>query len=173
MSQVPAPEWPRQRLRTRLASWLLNPHGAPSRARLQAAVEGKTVLVTGASFGVGEATARLLGSAGARVLLVARSRDQLELVAAAVRAAGGTAEVHPADLTDTAGVADLGRRLAAHGPIDVVISNAGKSIRRSVALSLRPVPRLRAGRPGLTATWARSGCCSPSCRACGGGGPGT
>ena len=136
MSLMPAHQWPRQRLLTRVASWLLNPHGAPSQSRLRTAVGGKTVLITGASFGIGEATARLLGAAGAKVLLVARSRDQLELVAAAIRSDGGTAEVHPADLTDTDAVADLARRLLdAHGPIDIVVSNAGKSIRRSVALS--------------------------------------
>jgi acyl-CoA synthetase (AMP-forming)/AMP-acid ligase II/NAD(P)-dependent dehydrogenase (short-subunit alcohol dehydrogenase family) len=127
---------PRRPLLTRVASWLLNPHGAPSQSRLRGAVAGKTVLVTGASFGIGEAAARLLASAGARVLLVARSKDQLELVAAAIRARGGTAEVHTVDLTDTEAVADLARRLLeAHGAIDIVVNNAGKSIRRSVALS--------------------------------------
>jgi len=103
---------------------------------LRAAVAGKTVLITGASFGIGEATARLLASAGATAILVARSRDQLELVAMTIRSHGGTAEVHLADLTDPAAVATLaGRLLDAHESIDIVVNNAGKSIRRSVALS--------------------------------------
>ena len=136
MGQLPPASWPRQALLTRVASWLLNPHGSPRLSRLRAAVDGKTVLITGASFGIGNATARLLAAAGAKVLLVARSQEQLEFVAAEIRAQGGTAEVYAADLTDTAAVADLARRvIEAHGTVDVVVSNAGKSIRRSVALS--------------------------------------
>src|SRR5262245_51441715 len=113
MSQSPPPAWPRQRLLTRLASWLLSPHGAPRRSRLRSAIGGKTVLITGASFGIGEAAARLLAAAGAEVLLVARSRDQLELVAASIRARGGKAEVHPADLSNADAVAGLASRLLA------------------------------------------------------------
>jgi len=136
MSELSPNTWPRQRLRTRLASWLLNPHGTPSLARLRAAVGGKTVLITGASFGIGEATARFLASAGAKVLLAARSQEQLDAVATAIRSQGGTAEVHRVDLTNMDAVADLAQRLlAAHGSIDIVVNNAGKSIRRSVALS--------------------------------------
>jgi acyl-CoA synthetase (AMP-forming)/AMP-acid ligase II/NAD(P)-dependent dehydrogenase (short-subunit alcohol dehydrogenase family) len=136
MSESDPHTWPRQSLRTRVASWLLNPRGAPSLSRLRAAVGGKTVLITGASFGIGEATARLLASAGAKVLLAARSQEQLELVAAAIRSQGGTAEVHRIDLTNADAVADLARRLLdGHGSIDIVVNNAGKSIRRSVALS--------------------------------------
>jgi acyl-CoA synthetase (AMP-forming)/AMP-acid ligase II/NAD(P)-dependent dehydrogenase (short-subunit alcohol dehydrogenase family) len=115
---------------------LINPHGIQNVRRLRAAVAGKTVLITGASFGIGEACARLLGAAGAKVLLVARSRDQLEQIASAIGAQGGTAEVWPTDLTDTGAVEALGKRLLeAHGHIDIVVNNAGKSIRRSVALS--------------------------------------
>ncbi len=136
MSEPDPMSWPRQPLLTRALSWLLNPHGAPSLARLRRAVGGKTAIVTGASFGIGEATARLLAAAGARVLLVARSREKLEEIAASIRTAGGQAEAFPADLTDTLAVAGLGKELIeSHGPIDIVVSNAGKSIRRSVALS--------------------------------------
>lgn len=133
----PAPaSWPKPPLLTRIASWLLNPGGAPSRSRLRAAVGGKTVLITGASFGIGEACARLFAAAGAKVVLVARSRDQLEATAAAIRMAGGAADVQPTDLTDAAAVAALGQYLLdTYGSVDVVVNNAGKSIRRSVALS--------------------------------------
>jgi acyl-CoA synthetase (AMP-forming)/AMP-acid ligase II/NAD(P)-dependent dehydrogenase (short-subunit alcohol dehydrogenase family) len=135
MSESDSSAWPRPPFLTRVLSWVVNPGGAPSPARLRAAVAGKTVLITGASSGIGEATAHLLAAAGARVLLVARSRDRLDQVAAAVRARGGAAEVHPADLADAAAVVALGRHLLeTYGPIDVVVSNAGKSIRRSVAL---------------------------------------
>jgi acyl-CoA synthetase (AMP-forming)/AMP-acid ligase II/NAD(P)-dependent dehydrogenase (short-subunit alcohol dehydrogenase family) len=136
MSKPNPMSWPRPSLPTRFFSWLLNPGGAPSPARLRRAVAGKTALITGASFGIGEACARLLAAAGARVLLVARSREELERIAASIRAAGGQADVYPTDLTNTAAVANLGKQLLeVHGPVDIVVSNAGKSIRRSVALS--------------------------------------
>jgi NAD(P)-dependent dehydrogenase (short-subunit alcohol dehydrogenase family) len=104
--------------------------------KLRAAVAGKNVLVTGASYGIGEATARRLAAAGATVLLVARSIDRLKEVADEITGAGGTAHAYPVDLTDLAAVEALvGEVLAEHGHVDVVVSNAGKSIRRSVHLS--------------------------------------
>ena len=104
--------------------------------RLAAAVRDQVVLVTGASYGIGEATARRLARAGATVLLVARTADQLEVVAGEIRAGGGTAFVYPANLADPAAVEELARTvLAEHGRVDVLVSNAGKSIRRSVANS--------------------------------------
>jgi acyl-CoA synthetase (AMP-forming)/AMP-acid ligase II/NAD(P)-dependent dehydrogenase (short-subunit alcohol dehydrogenase family) len=136
MSMPNPADWPRQSLTTRFLSWLLNPGGAPTVSRLRRAVSGKTVLITGASFGIGEACARSLAEAGARVLLVARSREKLDVVAESIRAAGGRADVYPADLTNTSAVSNLGKQLLeAHGSIDIVVSNAGKSIRRSIALS--------------------------------------
>jgi len=102
--------------------------------RLAAAVRGRVILVTGASYGIGEATARRLARAGATVLLVARTADQLEVVAGEIRAAGGAAFAYPANLADPAAVEQLVRTvLAEHGHVDVLVSNAGKSIRRSVA----------------------------------------
>jgi NAD(P)-dependent dehydrogenase (short-subunit alcohol dehydrogenase family) len=102
--------------------------------RLAAAVRGKVILVTGSSYGIGEATARRLASAGATVLLVARTEDQLQLVADDIRAAGGSAYVYPANLADPAAVEELVRTvLTEHGRVDVLVNNAGKSIRRSVA----------------------------------------
>ena len=102
--------------------------------RLAAAVRDQVVLVTGASYGIGEATARRLARAGATVLLVARTADQLEVVAGEIRDSGGAAFVYPANLADPAAVEELARTvLAEHGRVDVLVSNAGKSIRRSVA----------------------------------------
>jgi NAD(P)-dependent dehydrogenase (short-subunit alcohol dehydrogenase family) len=102
--------------------------------RLTAAVRDQVVLVTGSSYGIGEATARRLARAGATVLLVARTADQLETVAGEIRAEGGTAFAHPANLADPAAVEELARTvLAEHGRVDVLVSNAGKSIRRSIA----------------------------------------
>ncbi|WP_436496213.1 SDR family NAD(P)-dependent oxidoreductase [Actinokineospora sp. HUAS TT18] len=123
-------------VRSKAATWLASPHGRVTESALRNAVAGKTVLVTGASFGLGEATARRLGAAGAKVLLVARTRDKLDAVAAAITAAGGHAEAYPVDLTNTADVDDLVKTvLDKHGHVDVLVSNAGKSIRRSIARS--------------------------------------
>ena len=114
----------------------MNPGGAPGEEPLREAVEGKVVLITGASYGIGEATALRLGNAGARVLLVARSRERLEELTERIAELGGTAHVHTCDLADP----DAVERLAAdvldeHGRVDVLVSNAGKSIRRSIELS--------------------------------------
>ncbi|MCW3039301.1 MAG: putative oxidoreductase [Solirubrobacterales bacterium] len=101
---------------------------------LDRALAGRVTLVTGASSGIGEATAHALGQAGGTVALVARSQGKLEEVAAAVAAAGGTATVHPVDLTDLEAIDALcADALARHGHVDILINNAGRSIRRSVA----------------------------------------
>jgi NAD(P)-dependent dehydrogenase (short-subunit alcohol dehydrogenase family) len=113
---------------------LTNGRTGISDERLAAAVRGKVILVTGSSYGIGEATARRLAAAGATVLLVARTADQLQLVADDIRSRGGTAYVYPANLADPAAVEELVRTvLAEHGRVDVLVNNAGKSIRRSIA----------------------------------------
>ena len=96
-------------------------------------VKGRAVLITGASSGIGEATALQLGRAGGTVLLVARTRDKLEGVAAEVQDAGGIAYVHPCDLSKPDDVDRMAQEvLDQHGQVDVLVNNAGKSIRRSV-----------------------------------------
>ncbi len=103
---------------------------------LDRALTDRVTLVTGASSGIGEATALALGAAGGTVALVARSQGKLEEVAAAVQAAGGTATVHPVDLTDLEAIDALcAQTLAHHGHVDILVNNAGRSIRRSVANS--------------------------------------
>jgi acyl-CoA synthetase (AMP-forming)/AMP-acid ligase II/NAD(P)-dependent dehydrogenase (short-subunit alcohol dehydrogenase family) len=94
------------------------------------------VLVTGASSGVGEATALRLGAAGATVLLVARRAELLEEIATEIVRAGGTAHTHPCNLADPDQVGRLvSDVLDQHGHVDVVVSNAGISIRRWVSES--------------------------------------
>jgi len=104
---------------------------------LREAVEGKVVLVTGASSGIGRAAALRLAGAGATVLLVARSEDLLAEVEAEVAAAGGTAYPCPCDLTDLDQVDVLvSKVLDRHGHVDVLVNNAGMSIRRKVRHSI-------------------------------------
>lgn len=112
---------------------LANPARISDPDRLRAAVCGKTVLVTGASYGIGEATARRLAAAGAKVLVVARSAERLDDLAAAINAGGGRAVAYPTDLSDEAAVTALTKQVTEdHGPLDIVVSNAGKSLRRSL-----------------------------------------
>ena len=120
----------------RALTYLVDPHGGPSERKLRAAVQGSVILVTGASYGIGEATARQLGAAGATVLLVARSAERLEEIRSEIEAGGGSAFVYPADLRDGVQVDELAARiLERHGRVDVLVNNAGKSIRRSLANS--------------------------------------
>jgi NAD(P)-dependent dehydrogenase (short-subunit alcohol dehydrogenase family) len=110
-----------------------NPAREPDPDRLRGVVAGKTALVTGASYGIGEATARRLAAAGASVLVVARSADRLDDLAASINSGGGRAVAYPTDLTDETAVSALTKQITeTHGPLDVVVSNAGKSLRRSL-----------------------------------------
>jgi acyl-CoA synthetase (AMP-forming)/AMP-acid ligase II/NAD(P)-dependent dehydrogenase (short-subunit alcohol dehydrogenase family) len=103
---------------------------------LRSAVSGKTVLITGASSGVGEASALRLARAGASVLLVARRTELLRELAAQIEHEGATAFVYPCDLADLDAVAQLAQDvLEDHGHVDVVVSNAGLSIRRWISQS--------------------------------------
>jgi NAD(P)-dependent dehydrogenase (short-subunit alcohol dehydrogenase family) len=103
---------------------------------LTSSIQGKKILITGASSGIGLETALKVGEAGGEVLLVSRTREKLEEVAQRVEEAGGTAHVHPADLSDLEDIDRLAAEvLEVHGGIDVLVNNAGRSIRRSVARS--------------------------------------
>jgi NAD(P)-dependent dehydrogenase (short-subunit alcohol dehydrogenase family) len=120
---------------TKAIDLLVNPPRNSDPDRLRAAVAGKTVLVTGASYGLGEATAQKLAAAGGTTLLVARSVDKLNELAATLTDSGGRAVAYAADLSDEAAVADLVDRITEdHGALDIVVNNAGKSIRRSLHL---------------------------------------
>jgi NAD(P)-dependent dehydrogenase (short-subunit alcohol dehydrogenase family) len=102
----------------------------------EGAVIGRTVLITGASSGIGRATALKIAAAGGVPLLVARSEDKLSEVVAEIEQAGGTAHAYPCDLSDTDAIERLVERvMAEHPAVDVLVNNAGRSIRRSIALS--------------------------------------
>ncbi|KJV26283.1 SDR family oxidoreductase [Luteibacter yeojuensis] len=86
----------------------------------------KTVLITGASSGIGEGIARELAAAGARVFLGARRTDRLERIAAEINAAGGTALFRSLDVTSRSDVqAFADAAIAAWGHVDVIVNNAG------------------------------------------------
>ncbi|MCL4167550.1 UNVERIFIED_CONTAM: hypothetical protein GTU68_003682, partial [Idotea baltica] len=103
---------------------------------LEGNVRGKIVLITGASSGIGKNSAVRLAEAGAHVLLVARSADKLEETATEIAALGGLASIYQADVSNLEDCDRLGAEvLAKHGHVDVLINNAGRSIRRSIELS--------------------------------------
>lgn len=107
------------------------------RAKLQERVAGKTVLITGASYGIGECLAESLADTGAHLLLVARTGEKLLEVQKRIEARGGRADVFPCDLTKTAEVETLlGALRQLPNGIDILVNNAGKSIRRSIFDSL-------------------------------------
>jgi NADP-dependent 3-hydroxy acid dehydrogenase YdfG len=100
-------------------------------------LEGKVVAITGASSGIGEATARLLAAGGAQVLIGARRGDLLEKLAGEIAAAGGTVRQRVVDVTDASDVEDfIGYAEVEFGRVDVIVNNAG----------LMPLSRLDAGK---------------------------
>jgi short-subunit dehydrogenase len=97
-------------------------------------LSGRTVLVTGASSGIGRAVALKIGEAGGRVVIVARSGDKLQALQAEIEQAGGRAHAYAADLSSKDATAAFLSRMAADGVVvDVLVNNAGRSIRRAIA----------------------------------------
>ncbi|MGW3769916.1 SDR family oxidoreductase [Actinomadura verrucosospora] len=89
-------------------------------------MEGRVAVVTGASSGIGEATAERLAQLGAKVALLARRKDRLESAAARIAGGGGNALALPTDVTDRAAVLAAADRVTAElGPVDLVFANAG------------------------------------------------
>lgn len=92
-------------------------------------LNGAVALVTGASSGIGEATARALAGEGARVALVARRRERLEALAGELADAGGTAMVLALDITDPEQARNAVERSAAElGRLDILVNNAGQML---------------------------------------------
>jgi NAD(P)-dependent dehydrogenase (short-subunit alcohol dehydrogenase family) len=178
-------ESPNQSIIARTAGVFTHPQGGVTDQELATAVAGRVAIVTGASRGIGEATARRLGAAGATVVLAARSAESLEHVAADIMRAGGQAHPFPADLSDpeqAEAVATLA--LQKFGHVDILVSNAGKSINRSilastdrfhdyrrtidinylgpVALSLALIPSMKERRSGQIVNVATAGLFTPT-----------
>jgi len=101
---------------------------------LHDSVKDRTILITGASQGIGKAAALRVGEAGGTVLLVARTQEKLDQVRREIEALGGAAHVHPCNLSDVEDIDRMAREvLEQHGAVDILVNNAGKSIRRSVS----------------------------------------
>jgi NAD(P)-dependent dehydrogenase (short-subunit alcohol dehydrogenase family) len=115
----------------RLIAHFVYGHRRVDERKLTYAATGKNILVTGASRGIGKAVAHRLATAGAHVVLVARSEHELHSLEEAITADGGRATAIRADLTDFDEVDALVKQVRSHiGRVDVLVNNAGKSIRR-------------------------------------------
>ena len=103
---------------------------------LQEAVKGRTVMITGASSGIGKEAALKVGAAQGTLLLVARRRELLEETKGEIEGRGGIAHSYVCDLSNPAEVDEMAQRiLEQHGHIDVLVNNAGRSIRREIGNS--------------------------------------
>jgi len=102
----------------------------------EGAVNGKVVLITGASSGIGKAAAHKIAAAGGIPLLVARNAERLQETKEEIEAEGGTAYLYSTDLADLDSIEGLVEQVMSdHPAVDYLVNNAGRSIRRSVALS--------------------------------------
>jgi NAD(P)-dependent dehydrogenase (short-subunit alcohol dehydrogenase family) len=113
----------------------LDPEALTER-NLRSALQDRVVVVTGASSGIGRASAELLARHGARVVLVSRTKEKLQELRRDIEGEGGKAYVYPTDLSDVdACDAMIQKVLADHDHVDILINNAGRSIRRSIEAS--------------------------------------
>lgn len=100
-------------------------------------VKNKVILITGASSGIGLTVAKKMASAGAHVLLVARTQDMLQQVQTEIVQAGGKASIFPCDLSDMEAIDRVAKEIIQKVEhIDILINNAGRSIRRAVHESI-------------------------------------
>lgn len=103
---------------------------------LRGHVEGKVVVVTGGSSGIGLATAAMMAQAGARVAVVARDPDKLNDAVKLIREDGGDAQGFAADVSDMDDCDAVVKKIISEmGDVEVLVNNAGRSIRRGIAAS--------------------------------------
>jgi thioester reductase-like protein len=102
----------------------------------EAAINGRTVIITGGSSGIGRAAAHKIAAAGGIPILVARTQEKLDEVKAEIEAEGGTAYTYSCDLSDMDAIEQTVKQIFSdHAAVDMLINNAGRSIRRGVKLS--------------------------------------
>jgi thioester reductase-like protein len=102
----------------------------------EAAINGRTVIITGGSSGIGRAAAHKIAAAGGVPILVARTQEKLDEVKREIEAEGGTAYTYSCDLSDMDAIEETVKQIFSdHAAIDMLINNAGRSIRRGVKLS--------------------------------------
>ena len=100
-------------------------------------LSNKTIIITGASSGIGEEAAIQLAQAGAKVCLIARRTEELQRIHSVIQAQAGQVFIYPADITDSAQLKTcIALILAEHQKVDVLVNNAARSIRRPILESL-------------------------------------
>jgi NAD(P)-dependent dehydrogenase (short-subunit alcohol dehydrogenase family) len=103
----------------------------------EGAVNGRTVVITGGSSGIGKAAAIKVARAGGIPIIVARGQEKLDQTKAEIEAMGGTCYAYSCDLSSVDAIGELCETLLAdHAQIHYIVNNAGRSIRRSLVLSL-------------------------------------
>lgn len=134
-------------------------------------LQGKVAVVTGASSGIGEVTAKLFAREGARVVIAARSRDKGENVADMIRAAGGEGLYVETDVSDPGSVEQcFAKTYETFGRLDVLFNNAGGSSAQDGPLTVAPLEEFwRCIKLDLFGTWLCSRAAIPLMQKSGGG----
>jgi short-subunit dehydrogenase len=108
-----------------------------NKTKLAKTVNGKTILITGATFGIGEQLSLLLGNTNSNLILVGRTIEKLENLKTQIEVLGGNVQIIPTNLTDNQDIEGLTTTiLGLEKGVDIFVSNAGRSIRRSINDSL-------------------------------------
>lgn len=103
---------------------------------LSGQVKGKVVVITGGSSGIGRAAANKIAHAGGIMVIIARDLEKLEETKKEIEDAGGICHIYSADLSSLDSIDEVAKKvLADHGQVDVLINNAGRSIRRAIDMS--------------------------------------
>lgn len=134
-------------------------------------LDKKIAVITGATSGIGEVTARLFASEAASVILAARSADKGEAIARQITASGGRAQFMQTDVSDPDSVAATFKRIEAeHGRLDILFNNAGGSSSADGPLTEAPLDEFwRCLRLDLFGTWLCSRAAIPLMQSSGGG----
>lgn len=119
-----------------LLEHILFPTTFLSKRRLNNAIHQKVILITGASFGIGEALTKLLAKYNVHLLLVARTEEKLQTIQTQLKNQAATIDIFACDLTDKIELEGLIQKLLQFPKIDFIVSNAGHSIMRPINQSL-------------------------------------